>query len=101
MKQRILAGLDGAAPPAELSPPLRALWWLRKGGLDKGPEWERAHKISQSGEGDPGHDWELALVHRIAGDTSNAGYWYRRAGQAPGPGSVEDEWAEMVKALSP
>ena len=45
---------DAAEPPAALAPPLQALWWLKKGGLATGPEWERAHEICQAAEGTPG-----------------------------------------------
>ena len=48
----LAASLDADAPPDGLSPPLAALWWLKKGGLGTGPEWERAHEICQSREGD-------------------------------------------------
>ena len=44
---------DTPEPPATLSPPLQALWWLKKGGLATGPEWERAHAICQTAEGTP------------------------------------------------
>lgn len=95
--------LAADAPPATLSPPLQALWWLRKGGLRVGPEWERAHAIAQAGEGAPEHDLVHALVHRIEGDHGNAAYWYRRAGAAPATedvaGDVAEEWARLVDRL--
>jgi hypothetical protein len=87
------------APPATLSPPLQALWWLQKGGLRVGPEWERAHAIAQDGEGAPDHDLVHALVHRIEGDDANAAYWYRRAGSVPAGGDVAEEWARLVDRL--
>ncbi len=33
--------LDADAPPADLSPPLQALWWLKKGGLATGRNGRR------------------------------------------------------------
>ena len=39
-------------PPASPTA-LRALWWLRKGGLAMGPEWDIAHTICQAAEGTP------------------------------------------------
>ena len=37
---------DAPEPPATLSPPLQALWWLGKGGLRPGPEWERVDALT-------------------------------------------------------
>lgn len=87
-------------PPANLSKPLQALWWLKKGGLKLGPEWERAHEIGQSAEGQKAYDWVHALVHWIEGDMSNAEYWYRRAGeQRVGP-TLADEWDHLVENIA-
>ncbi|TYC49491.1 hypothetical protein FMN50_24210 [Rhodobacterales bacterium] len=60
---------------------MQALWWLKKGGLSVGPEWEQAHMICQEAEGELPHDWIHALCHLIEGDTGNAAYWFRRAGK--------------------
>lgn len=85
-------------PPNELSAPLQALWWLKKGGLKVGPEWHEAHEICQSAEGEPAHDWVHALCHLIEGDHGNAGYWFRRAGQ-PVESDVESLWQKIVSSL--
>ena len=90
---------DAPAPPAGLSPPLAALWWLKKGDLRPGPEWERAHDICQSGEGTPAFDRVHALVHWIEGDRSNADYWHRRAGGGAQGADPAAEWARQVAAL--
>ena len=46
-----MAALDHAAfrnslgdpePPADLTPPAKALWWLAKGKLKQGDDWEKA-----------------------------------------------------------
>ena len=71
---------SNASPPANLSPPLQALWWLKKGGLVMGKEWEQAHAICQQDEGNPSYDIVHALAHWIEGDEANAAYWYRRVG---------------------
>ena len=84
MTDRIDASINDAAPPADMAPALQALWWLRKGGFATGPAWERAHEICQASEGVKEFDWIHALAHWIEGDTSNAAYWYRRAGRGPG-----------------
>lgn len=91
--------LDADVPPAEASPPLAALWWLKKGGLATGPEWERAHDICQSREGHRAHDLVHALAHLIEGDEGNAAYWYRRANARRGPGDLDAEWARIVEEV--
>jgi hypothetical protein len=93
------ASLAAEAPAAGLTAPLEALWWLGKGGLKPGPEWERAHALCQAGEGERGCDLVHALAHWIEGDLGNADYWYRRAGERRPGGEVGDEWARLVTAL--
>ncbi len=97
--ERILATLDRDAPPPDLSPELRALWWLRKGALAPGPEWERAHEICQSSEGVPAFDRVHALAHWIEGDRANADYWYRRAGTRPMGADVAAEWEHQAREV--
>jgi hypothetical protein len=87
-------------PPEALSDPLKALWWLGKGGLKMGPEWTRAHEICQDGEGQRAYDYVHALAHWIEGDTWNSDYWYGRVGTKRSSDSVEEEWARIVKELS-
>lgn len=99
MSQAILSTLTENAPPASFSAPLQALWWIKKGGLQLGPEWEQAHEICQSSEGVTAYDWIHALLHLIEEDESNANYWYRRAGKVQGPGTVADEWERIAAEL--
>ena len=99
MNDNLQASLDGAQPPAELSAPLQALWWLKKGDLHTGPEWHKAHEICQTAEGDKAHDWVHALVHWIEGDQSNANYWYRRVGEHRHGNDVAAEWQHIVDRL--
>jgi hypothetical protein len=87
------------APPDGLAPPLAALWWLRKGGLEPGPEWERAHAICQAHEGERGADVVHALAHWIEGDLGNADYRYRRVGRRRGE-DIESEWGRLAGELS-
>jgi hypothetical protein len=94
-----LTRTDLDTPPASLSPPLQALWWLKKGGLAPGPEWRAAHAICQSNEGDLAHDRVHALVHMIEGDMSNAAYWYRRTNEKPAS-DIAAEWQRIAAALS-
>ncbi|MFO7632716.1 MAG: hypothetical protein R6W76_09265, partial [Caldilinea sp.] len=65
--------LEQSAPPAGISPELKALWYADKG------DWDRAHTLTQPGG--PALDWVHAYLHRAEGDPSNAAYWYRRAGK--------------------
>jgi hypothetical protein len=90
--------IGAAEPPAGLAPALEALWWLKKGGLRTGPEWERAHAIAQAGEGQPALDRVHALTHWIEGDLGNADYWYRRSGSSRGD-DVAAEWERQVADL--
>ena len=76
-----------------------ALGAIEAGEFRPGPELEVAHHICQRHEGDPPFDWIHALVHRIEGDTSNADYWYRRAGRPRHPGPVAEEWQAIADAL--
>ncbi len=99
MNTSSLRELETDKLPANLSPPLQALWWLRKGGFTMGPEWQKAHEICQGNEGDHAHDLVHALVHWIEGDKGNAGYWYRRVGDGRAA-SIPEEWARIATRLT-
>ena len=86
------------APPPELSRPLAALWWLQKGGLAKGTEWQEAHRLCQLQEGDRAHDMVHALVHWIEGDEANASYWYRRT-DGKRAATIAEEWQRIATVL--
>lgn len=58
----------------------RALDLIEGDEFKAGPGWKKAHEIAQEHEGEPVFDAIHALLHRIEGDTTNAGYWDRRAG---------------------
>ncbi len=90
--------LSTATPPDDLSPPLQALWWLKKGGLVMGSEWEEAHAICQQDECNPDYDIVHALAHWIEGDDANAAYWYRRVG-GKRAATVEAEWERVMGEL--
>ncbi|HEY8594326.1 MAG TPA: hypothetical protein VIL84_03695 [Devosiaceae bacterium] len=94
-----LASLEQSEPPRNLSKPLQALWWLKKGNLLAGPEWDQAHLICQTQEGNVSFDWVHALAHWIEGDFGNSDYWYRMAGQKRTKPSVAQEWQHMVETL--
>jgi hypothetical protein len=79
-------------PPEGLSFALAGLWWDAKG------DWKRAHESVQQDEG-PAGCWVHAYLHRKGGDSSNAGYWYRRARKSAAQGSFEQEWLEIARSL--
>jgi hypothetical protein len=60
-------------------------------------DWEAAHNIAQSKEGTRSYDRIHAYLHRVEGDTWNAGYWYRKAGAEIFTGSLKDEWRELAQ----
>ena len=86
------ASLSGATPAPEFAAPLAALWWAAKGG------WDDAHKIVQD-EATADAAWVHAYLHRVEGDSGNAGYWYRQAGKPAAAGSLETEWERIASAL--
>lgn len=85
--------LSQTAPPTGVSPILQGLWY------DANDDWEAAHNIAQSQEGTRTYDRLHAYLHRKEGDRFNANYWYRRAGASFFDGSLEDEWAVLVKQM--
>jgi hypothetical protein len=85
--------LNTATPSTDLPLALQALWQDAKG------DWDAAHKLCQTREGEPSCDWVHAYLHRKEGDLSNAGYWYRRAGRPVSAQSLEQEWESIAQAL--
>jgi hypothetical protein len=85
------SSLPYETPPAGVSPALQALWYAAKG------DWNKAHDITQPGG--PELDWVHAYLHRVEGDLSNAGYWYRRAGKPVANVPLNEEWAALVQKL--
>lgn len=87
--QEFTSSTSRAEPPGGLGPALEALWHLRKG------DWNRAHAIVQAHEDNRDYAAIHAHLHRIEGDLSNAGYWYRRAGRKPSTVATEREWEAL------
>lgn len=85
--------LTQSTPPNGISDLLEALWY------DAKDDWEAAHNIAQSKEGTRSYDRLHAYLHRVEGDTFNAGYWYRRAGSEVFKGSLQEEWKHLVQSL--
>ena len=73
-------------------PTLRALSLVAAG------DWDRAHALVQD-DPSPEAAWVHAHLHRVEGDLSNAGYWYRRAGKPQASNSLEEERQAIEKAL--
>jgi hypothetical protein len=84
--------LTQASPPENISEPLKALWYAAN------DDWEAAHNIAQSKEGTPVYDHLHAYLHRVEGDTWNAGYWYKRAGKPVFKGSLQEEWEALAQS---
>ena len=85
--------LSESSPPGKLSIYLKALWYDGKNN------WEEAHNIIQDVE-DKTAAWIHAYLHRKEGDSFNANYWYNRAGKKMPEYNLEQEWKEIVQALS-
>ena len=81
-----------STPPSELSLALQSLWFAAK------RDWNQAHELAQK-DGSSFGDWVHAYLHRKEGDSSNAGYWYGRAGKSVFSGSLEEEWTAISEAL--
>ncbi len=87
-----IASVDAAAPPAQLSSALQALWHDRRG------DWHAAHNAAQA-QNDQHGAWVHAYLHRKEGDLSNAHYWYQRANKPAASTSLDEEWEAIVRAL--
>ena len=84
------ASLEKETPPDELPLALQALWH------DANGDWEAAHDLAQAQNDETGA-WIHAYLHRKEGDTSNAAYWYRRAGKPEADGPLDQEWEAIVQ----
>ena len=77
---------------AEASFVLKAL------GLAASGDWDGAHKLVQDDSSSEAA-WVHAHLHRVEGDLSNAGYWYRRAGKPVAAGDLDEERQAIGKVL--
>jgi len=91
MEAEFRDSLSADAPPAGLTPALEALWHAAKGN------WDKAHDITQPGGSEL--DWVHAYLHRVEGDLSNAGYWYRRAGKPVSTAPLDEEWGALASTF--
>ena len=89
----ILSAENDGQPPAELSPELRTLWFI------KADQWEAAHNIAQDIH-TPMGAWLHALLHLIEGDVGNAGYWFRQAGKPKQTVTeIDGLWLQIARQL--
>ena len=82
-----------AEPPGNLSAPLAALWWDAKG------DWARAQGMVDDLETRDAMAVH-AYLHRKEGVSSNADYWYSRAGRKFHRPTLESEWEALVTELT-
>ncbi|MEP7280103.1 MAG: hypothetical protein ABI813_15755 [Bacteroidota bacterium] len=92
--EAFVKSISGAQPPAVLNPYARSLWYDAKG------DWGTAHTIIQDMD-DATAARIHAYLHRKEGDSGNAGYWYKRAGQSMPKYTLSDEWKEIAKTVLP
>jgi hypothetical protein len=90
--QDFKTSINAEAPPANISPALRALWHDARG------EWDAAHGVAQAVEDESGA-WVHAYLHRKEGDAQNAAYWYRRARQPVATDALAVEWDRIASSL--
>lgn len=81
--------LSNNNPPEGINDLLTSLWYAAK------DDWETAHGIAQDIPGKDGA-WIHAYLHRVEGDIGNANYWYSVAGKTFPPGTIEEEWKDLV-----
>lgn len=86
---------NDSAPPEDLSPELKSLWYTKAGA------WEKAHDIAQDIPTKEG-SWIHGLLHAIEGDFGNSGYWFARAGEPPiSKEDIDSEWERIVRCQLP
>jgi hypothetical protein len=88
----LLAAVARGETPPDLGPLLRALVLEARG------DWNGAHQIAQDDTSRDGA-WVHAYLHRKEGDSGNAAYWYRQAGQPVANGAHDEEWRRIASAL--
>lgn len=90
--EQFKASLKDEEPPKGLSAPLAALWWDAKG------DWTRSHSLVDELETKDGMAVH-AYLHRKEGASSNADYWYARAGRKFHRPALEAEFQALLEGL--
>jgi hypothetical protein len=86
------AAVNGDNRPSEEGNAILAMWYDARG------DWTSAHTEAQAMDDNTGA-WIHAYLHRVEGDLSNAGYWYRRAGRPVCDDPLEEEREEILADL--
>jgi hypothetical protein len=84
--------LSKANLPSGVATAIAALWWAAK------DNWDKAHKLVMD-EGGKDCAWVHAYLHRVEGDSENAGYWYGQAGKPAANGLLQAEWNAIATEL--
>jgi len=91
-REEFKASLAQSEPPDSLSAPLLALWW------DAKQDWTRAHALVDELETLDAIAVH-AYLHRKGGQSSNADYWYERAGRRFRRTTLDEESQALVDGL--
>lgn len=91
--EKFRESLSAAAPPANYTVLLAALWY------DANGNWGKAHALVDQLE-DTDACRVHAYLHRKEGDQWNAGYWYKKAGEQMPAIELDKERELLVSALS-
>ena len=86
------AAVKSGHVPDGIGNALAAMWY------DAAGDWEKAHSYAQDQEDAVGA-WVHAYLHRVEGDLSNAGYWYRRAGRPECKDPLSEERDVILSSL--
>lgn len=83
------SSLKAGEPDPQISVQLKSLWFDGKG------DWRMAHQQVDH-LSDAESAWVHAYLHRKEGDTSNADYWYGRAGKVRPDVTLAQEWEALA-----
>ncbi len=90
--EEFIQSTKDSTPPAGINVLLLTLWYDAKG------DWEKSHDLISEIETKEAA-WIHAYLHRKEGDSWNADYWYRRAGENRPDITLEKEWSLLVGLL--
>ena len=67
--------------------------------LAKEGKWDEAHRLIQE-YSDERSCLIHGYLHRVEGDSANANYWYRRAGEVMPDNTLEEEWKRLHELMA-
>lgn len=91
--QQFRSSVAHPLPPEGLDRPLCGLCWIVKG------DWERAHDLVTSDQGDPDCDLVHAHLHRERGEIDSARGWYASSGEPFTAIPLDAEWQAIAERL--